>query len=123
MIPFPSLREKIQAYKDNNKQATTTTRDNGITPQISTPQKPSQNSRKHASDKIRNKWSRHYHWFNPIKTNIYHILNMNPMDRNKIDIVQPVPKRAYKHFGVTCSYCKYEAPCPSPIPSDWSSED
>ena len=45
------------------------------------------------------------------------------MDMNKIDIVQPVPKRACEHFGAICSYCKYEAPHPSPVPSHWSSED
>ena len=41
VIPFPSLRWKIQAYKDDNKQVTMTW-DNGIIPQFSTPQKPSQ---------------------------------------------------------------------------------
>ena len=48
---------------------------------------------------------------------------MNLTDMNTIDIVQPVPKRAYEHFSITCFYCKYEAPHPSPVPSDWSSED
>ena len=91
VIPFPSLRLKIQAYKENNKQATMTW-DNGVMPQFSAPQKPSQNPRKCASGKIRNRWSRCYHWFNPIKTNRYKTLNTNLMDMNKIDIIQPVPK-------------------------------
>ena len=34
VIPFPSLRQKIQTDKDNNKQATMTW-DNGIMPQFS----------------------------------------------------------------------------------------
>ena len=45
------------------------------------------------------------------------------MDMNKIDIVQPTPRRSCKHLGTTCSNCKHEAPNPSPIQSDWSSED
>ena len=50
-------------------------------------------------------------------------MNMNPTDMNKIDMVQTVPKRTCKHFEPTCSYCKHEAPHPSPVHSDWSSED
>ena len=45
------------------------------------------------------------------------------MEMNKINVIQPVPKRACECFGDTCSYCKYESPHPSPIPSDWSSKD
>ena len=122
VIPFPSLRQKIQAYKDDNKQVTTTW-DNGIMPQFSALQKPSQNFRKLASGKTRNRWSRCNHQFNLIKTNRYNALGMNLMDMNKIDIVQPAPKRACECFGATCSYSKCEAPHPSPIQSDWSSED
>ena len=48
---------------------------------------------------------------------------MNPTDMNKIDIVQPGPKKACEHFGATFSYCKHEASHPSPIQLDWSSED
>ena len=78
VIPFPSLRQKIQAYKDDNKQVTMTW-DNGIMPQFSAPQKPSQNSRKCASGKIRNRWSRCNHQFNPIKTSRFNTLNTNWM--------------------------------------------
>ena len=42
---------------------------------------------------------------------------------NKIDIVQPTPKRPCGHSDDSCTYCKYEAPHPSPEPLDWSSED
>ena len=42
---------------------------------------------------------------------------------NKIDKVQPTPKRACKCYNYLCPYCKYKAPHPSPEPSDWSSED
>ena len=100
VIPVASLRWKIQAYKDDNKQVTMTW-DNGIMPLFSTEQKPSQNSRKCALGKIRNRWSRHNHQFNPIKTNRYNTSGMNPMDMNKIDIVQPGPKRSCECFGAT----------------------
>ena len=48
---------------------------------------------------------------------------MSLTDMNKINIIQPVPKRASDCSVDTCTYCKYEAPHPPPIPSDWSSED
>ena len=38
-------------------------------------------------------------------------------------MIQPVPKRACECFGPTCSCCKHEASHPSPVHSDWSSED
>ena len=50
-------------------------------------------------------------------------MNTKPTDMNKIDVVQPVPRRVCKCFGPTCSYCKHEDPHPSPVHSDWSSED
>ena len=53
----------------------------------------------------------------------YNTLNMNLTDMNKINIIQAVPKRACKHSGDTCSYCKYEALHPLPIPSDCASKD
>ena len=91
--------------------------------QFSDPEKPSQHPRKCTSGKIRDRWSRHNHWFNPIKTNRYNTVNVNLTDMNKINIIQPVPKRACEHSADTCTYCKYEPLHPSPIPSDWSSED
>ena len=51
------------------------------------------------------------------------MLNINSTDMNKINIIKPVPKRACECSADTCSYCKYEAPHPSPIPSEWSSKD
>ena len=48
---------------------------------------------------------------------------MNLTNMNKINIIQLVPKRACDYSVDTCAYCKYEAPHPSPIPSDWLSED
>ena len=51
------------------------------------------------------------------------MLNANLTDMNKINIIQPVPKKACEHSGDICSCCKYETPHPSPTPSDWSSKD
>ena len=42
---------------------------------------------------------------------------------NKINIIQPTPKRACECNDGSCTYCKYKAPHPSPVPLDWSSED
>ena len=101
VFSFPSLRQKIQAFKDNNniKQATMMW-DNGMTPQFSTPQKPSQSPRKCVSDKIRTRWTRCNHQFNPIKTNRHNTLGMNLTDINKVDIAQPTPRRACGCFGI-----------------------
>ena len=42
---------------------------------------------------------------------------------NKISLIKPTPERTCECFGPTCSFCKQNAPHPSPIHSDWSSED
>ena len=96
---------------------------NGLMVQFSALPKPSQNSRKCAMGKIRTRWSNHDHRLSPIKTNRYNMTNTNPTDMNKIDVVQPVSRRPCECFGPTCSYCKHEAPHPSPVHSDWSSGD
>ena len=92
-------------------------------PQFSGPPKPSQSPSKCAPDKTRTRWSNHNHLFNHIKINRYNMLGMSSMDMNKINIIQPTPKRACECLGATCSYCKHEPPHPSPVHSDWSSED
>ena len=124
VIPFPSLRWKIKAFKDNNNsKQVALTWDNGVTPQFSAPEKPSQSPRKCASGEIRARCSRCNHWFNLIKTNRYNTLGMNLMDMNKIDINQPIPRSVCEHFGATCSYSKHEAPHSSPIQLDWLCKD
>ena len=105
VFPFPSLRWKIQAYKNDTKH-TTMTWNNGIMPQFSVWQKPSWNPRKCTSGKIRNRWSRHNHWFNPIKTNRYNTLDVNLTDMKKTNIIQPVPKELvnilWTHVHTAC---------------------
>ena len=93
------------------------------TVQFSTPPKTSRNLRKCAIGKIRTRWSKRNHWFNPIKTNRYNTMGAKTMDMNKIDIIKPTPRKACKCYGPTCSYCRQNAPYLSPIHSDWSSED
>ena len=46
-----------------------------------------------------------------------------PNDLNKIDMIDPSPKRLCTRFLKGCTYCKFDAPHPSPVPSDWSSKD
>ena len=78
---------------------------------------------KFAPGKTRARWSNHNHQFNPIRTNRYNTLDTKSSDMNKIDMVQPTPKRACICSDNSCTYCKYEAPHLSPELSDWSSED
>ena len=73
--------------------------------------------------KTRTRLSNHNYQLNPIRTNRYNACDTEPNDMNKIDIVQPTPKRACEHSDGSCTYCKYEAPQPFPEPSVWSSED
>ena len=122
VIPFPSLRCKIQTFQnDNSKQMMTW--NSGMKSQFSTPPNQHQSPRKYAPGKTRTRWSDCNHWFNPIRTNRYNTHDTEPNDMNKINIIQPTPKRACEHSDDLCTYCKYEAPHPSPKPSDWSSED
>ena len=65
----------------------------------------------------------HNHQFNLIKTNRYNTLDVILTDMNKINIIQPVPKRACDHSTDTCTHCNYEAPHLSSISSDCSRED
>ena len=92
-----------------------------ITP-FSAPPKPSWNSRKCAAGKISMKWSNHNNQFNPIKTNRYHTLGTKPTDINKIDVIQPVPRRV-QIIWPNMLLLKAWSPTPSLVHSDWSSED
>ena len=106
VIPLPSLRQKIQAFKDDKKQNMTMPWDNSSTVQFSAPPKTPRNSGKCALGKIRTIWSNRNQRFNPIKTNRYNTMNTEMMDMNKIDIIKPTPRKACEHFGLTCSYCR-----------------
>ena len=45
------------------------------------------------------------------------------MDLNKIDIIQPAPKRLCTRTLEGCLYCKFDAPHSSTTLSDWSSKN
>ena len=122
MIPFPSLRPKIQVFKDK-KQNTTMPWNNGSTVQFSAPPKTHRNPRKCAQGIMRTRWSNRNNRFNHIKTSRYNTMNTETMDMNKIYIIKLIPRKAYDCFYLNCSYCRQDAPHPSPIHSDWSSED
>ena len=68
VILFPSLRCKIQAFKDDNSKQVMTW-NSGTMPQFSAPPKPYRSPRKCASGKVRTRWSNFNHQFNPIETN------------------------------------------------------
>ena len=96
---------------------------NDVTPQFLPSMKPSQNPRKCKLGNIRNRWTRHNHWFNPSKTNRYNTLDVNLTEMNKINIIKLIPPKACECSVDACTYYKYKATHPSPIPSDWSRED
>ena len=122
VIPFPSLRCKIQAFQDDSSKQTMTWHSSTM-PQFFAPPRPHRSPRKCAPGKTRARWSNHNHWFNPFRTNRYNTHDTEPNDINKINIIQPTPNRGCEHTDGSCTYCKYEAPQPFPVPSDWSSED
>ena len=123
VTPFPSLRRKIQAFKDDMRQNVTMPWNNEHMVQFFAPPKTPRNLRKHTLGKIRTRWSKRNHRFNPIKTRRLNTMNRETMKMNKTDVIKPVPKRVYECFGPNCSYCRQDASHPSLIHSDWSCED
>ena len=95
----------------------------GNSVQFSTPPKMPRNPAKHATDKNRTRWLNRNHRLNPIKTNRFHTMQSKMTDMNKIDVVKPTPRKVCKHYSLCCSYCKQDAPHPSPIKPDWPSKD
>ena len=67
VIPFPSLRCKIQAFQDDKRQEMALPWNDGGTFQFSAPPKTPRNPRKRTTGKIRTRWLGKNR-FNPIKT-------------------------------------------------------
>ena len=67
VIPFPSLRHKIQAFQDDKRQEMALPWNDGRAFKFSAPPKMSRNPRKRTTGKIRTRWSGKNR-FNPIKT-------------------------------------------------------
>ena len=124
VIPFPSLRHKIQAFQDNKRQETALPWNDGSTFQFSAPSKMSQNPRKRTSCKIRTRWSGKSR-FNSIKSRSPNTpeTKMSDTDNIATDIKASVVIKACNRFGLSCSYCKQGALHPSPKESDWFIKD
>ena len=122
VILFPSLRWKIQAFKNDKRQNMTKPWNDGNNVQFSAPPKMLRNLRKHTSGKIRTRWSGR-NWFNPIKVRRPNTPDTKVSDLNKTDIVVPIPRKACDNFGLSCSYCKQGVLHPSPQEFDWPSKD
>ena len=122
VIPFPLLCRKIQAFQDKSRQMPVWDNNNAM-PYFLAPPKPKHNPRKCAPGKTRTKWSNQRHRFNPTKMDRYNTCDSDSSDMNKLNIIQPTPERLCTRTLKDCTYCMYNAPHPSPAPSDWSSED
>ena len=77
--PFPSLRKKIMAFKEDSRGHSTPT----WIPLVNTPTKSLRNPRKCISGKVRTRWSNHNHCFNLIKTNQVNTLGTGLADEKK----------------------------------------
>ena len=113
MIPFPLFCRKIQAFQDKSRQALVWDNNNAM-PYISTPPKPKHNPRNHAPSKTRTRWSNQRHRFIPIKMDRYNAHDSNSSDMNKLDIIQPTPKRLCNRSFKEFTYCECNAPTPLP---------
>ena len=90
VTPFPSLRKRIKAFKEDSRGQSTS----NWMPLVSTPIKPPRNPKRHALGKTRTRWSNHNHHFNPIKTDQVNMLGTDLADANKIEIIiKCTPKR------------------------------
>ena len=89
IIPFPSLRRKIQAYRDENNKQTSAWNQEHAVPYFN-PQH--QTKCKCTSGKTRTRWSNWRKQFSLIKTEHYNTQNKETMDFREIDLIKPTPK-------------------------------
>ena len=98
IIPFSSLRRKLQAYQDKNNQMSAWNKGHAV------PYHPTQPQPKDrcTSGKTRTRWSNQRSRFNPIKTECYNMQNREMMDFRKVDlIIQPLNNYAPEHMTST----------------------
>ena len=119
VTPFPSLRKKIKAFKEDSRGHLTP----AWMPLVNTLTKSPRNPKKCTSGKVRTRWSNRNHRFNLIKTSWVNTLGTDSMNENKISILKFIPQKACKQFGATCSFCRQQVPHPLPNQSNWSSKD
>ena len=106
VIPFPSLRQKTQTFKDDKRQNTTIPWNDVNTVQFSATPKTPRNLRRCTTGKIRTRWSSGNHRFNPIKISRFNTKDTKVPDLNKIDIKAPTPRKVCDSFSLSWSYCK-----------------
>ena len=85
VITYPSLRWKIQAFKDDKIQNMVIPWNSGNPVQFSVPSKTPRNPKRHTTGKIRTRWSERNHRFNPIKTSRFNIMDTKVSDLKKIE--------------------------------------
>ena len=92
ITPVPLLCRKIQAFQSQSRQTTVWDNNNAM-PYFSAPPKPKHNPRKHAPGKTRTRWSNRRYRNNPIKTDRFKTRDSDSSNWNKLDMIQPIPKR------------------------------
>ena len=110
ITPFPPYTGKYKPSKV--KVADNSVDNNNAMLYISAPPKPKHNPRKHASGKTRTRWSNQRHRFNLIKTDRFHTHDSDSSDWNKLDMIQPTPKRLYNQSSKDCTYYANNSPHP-----------
>ena len=121
VIPFTSLRQKIQAFQDDKGQNMTMPWNNSNMVQFSAPPKMLRNLRKWSTSKIRTRWAEIAS--NPIKTRRPNTPDTKASELDRVDIKAPIPKKACGSFSLSCSYSMQGTPHPLPQEPEWSSED
>ena len=114
VTPFPSLRHKIQAYKDDQRSGSILQWGNSS--QFSALPVTQTNPRKRAPGKIRARWSNKAR-YNPMKmkrpnTPNVPVTNMDTTDSDKIK--EPLSVKVCSRFGLMCQFCKQSILHPLP---------
>ena len=124
VIPFPFLRRKIQVYQDDKRSKMVLPWNNGNTFQFSAPHMTQNNPKKRAPGKIRARCSNKSR-YNPMKAKRPNTPEMIMTNLDTIDKDKNVPLlvKICDEYGPSCSFCRQEAPHPSPQESDWSDKD
>ena len=115
VIPFPSLRCKIQAFWDDKRQEMALPWNDSSAFQLSAPPKMPRNPWKRTTGKIRTRWLGKNR-FNPIKARRSYTqeTKVTDLDRTNTDIKASIPIKAHDRFRLSCSYCKQGALHPPP---------
>ena len=115
VIPFPSLRHKIQAFQGDKRHEMTLPWNNSSACKFFAPSKMPRNPRKRTTGKIRTRWMGKNR-FNLIKTRRPNTpeAKVSDLDKIDVDIEVPVLVKACDRFGLSCSYYEQGALHPSP---------